>query len=100
MVFTGNFISSILGIAQFILQIYIWVIIARAVISWVSADPYNPIVRFIVEVTEPVLGRVRRFLPFGAMGGIDFSPVIVILGVMVLQAFLGSMQMQVDTWLR
>jgi len=69
------------------LTFYMWIVIARVVISWVNADPYNPIVRAIVSVTEPVLYRIRRSLPvFG--GGFDFSPLIVWAGIIFLQTFL------------
>jgi YggT family protein len=64
-----------------------WIIIARAIVSWVSPDPYNPIVRFLHAATEPVLYRVRRALPV-YFGGIDFSPIVVILGIIFLQRFL------------
>lgn len=83
----GNFIGALASLIDFALGAYIWIIIARAVVSWVSADPYNPIVRFLYEVTEPVLYRIRRFLP--AFGGtIDFSPMILILGIIFLRRFL------------
>ena len=78
---------AVTGLIDFLLTAYIWIIIGRTVISWVNADPYNPIVRFLVEVTEPPLSRIRRFLPM-SMGGIDFSPMILIMGVMFLQSFL------------
>jgi len=61
-------------------------VIARAVLSWVNPDPYNPIVRFIYNLTEPVLGRIRRLLPL-QLGGIDFSPIIVFLAIIFLQQF-------------
>ncbi len=64
-----------------------WIVIARAVISWVSPDPYNPIVRFLYAATEPVLYRLRRYLPLYA-GGIDFSPIVVIVAIYFLQSFL------------
>ena len=83
----NNFLIAIAGIIDFLLTVYMWVIIGRAVVSWVNADPYNPIVRFLYEVTEPLLGRIRRMLPV-SMGGIDFSPVILILLIMFLQGFL------------
>ncbi len=83
----NNFMMAVTGLIDFLLTAYIWIIIGRAVISWVNADPYNPIVRFLVEVTEPPLSRIRRFLPM-SMGGIDFSPMILIMGVMFLQSFL------------
>ena len=54
-----------------------FIIIIRAIISWVNPDPYNFLVRAIYDITEPVLYRVRRLLPV-AMGGFDFSPLIVI----------------------
>jgi YggT family protein len=66
-----------------------WIVIARAVLSWVNPDPYNPIVRFIHNVTEPVMYRIRTKLPLN-FGGIDFSPIIVILGIIFLQNFVVS----------
>ncbi len=83
----SNFLMALAGIVDFLLTAYMWVIIGRAVISWVNADPYNPIVRFLYEITEPVLGRIRRFLPV-SMGAIDFSPVILIIVILFLQSFL------------
>lgn len=83
----GNFLAALAGIVDFLLTVYMWVIIGRAVISWVNADPYNPIVRFLYEVTEPLLGRIRRLLPV-SMGGLDLSPVILIVAIMFLQSFL------------
>ncbi len=83
----GNFISAIAIILDYILQFFMWVIIARAILSWVNPDPYNPIVRFIRNVTEPVLSRVRSILPV-AVGGIDFSPILVILCIIFIQNFL------------
>lgn len=83
----SNFFMALAGIIDFLLTAYMWVIIGRAVISWVNADPYNPIVRFLYEITEPVLSRIRRVLPV-SMGAIDFSPVILIIAIMFLQSFL------------
>jgi len=78
---------AIAKLIDFLLTIYMWIIIGRAVISWVNADPYNPVVRFLVEATEPLLSRIRRILPI-SMGGIDFSPMILIMVIMFLQSFL------------
>jgi YggT family protein len=86
MLVLGNFIAAIAKLISFVLEIYIWIIIARAVISWVNADPYNPIVRFLIQVTEPVLSRIRRFLP--PMGGFDLSPMVLILGIIFLKSFI------------
>jgi len=83
----SNFLNSLAILIDFILSAYMWIIIGRAVISWVNADPYNPIVRFLYEVTEPLLGRIRRVLPLAA-GGIDFSPMILILAIIFLRSFL------------
>ena len=82
----GNFVLAIAKLIDIALSAYIWIVIARAVISWVNADPYNPIVRFLVQVTDPILFRIRRFLP--AMGGLDLSPMILIFGIVFLQSFL------------
>ncbi len=73
----------LLDLVSLAIQVYIYIIIARALISWVSPDPYNPIVRFLYRATEPVLRPVRERLPISRMG-IDFSPMIVILGLIVL----------------
>jgi YggT family protein len=83
----ANFLDALATVIAYVLQIYSWIVIARVVISWVNADPYNPIVRAIYSMTEPVLYRIRRALPvFG--GGIDFSPIVVFIGIMFLQSFL------------
>ena len=92
--------NLLLGLAQVVgmlLSFYKWILIARVVISWVNADPYNPIVRAIVNVTEPVLYRIRRSLPVLA-GGIDFSPIIAFMGIYFLEIFL--VQSLVDLALR
>lgn len=83
----GNLLEALATVIAYVLQIYSWIVIARVVISWVNADPYNPIVRAIYSMTEPVLYRIRRAIPvFG--GGIDFSPIVVFIGIMFLQSFL------------
>ncbi|MBA2879932.1 YggT family protein [Desulfosalsimonas propionicica] len=69
------------------MTVYMWIIIAQAVLSWVNPDPYNPIVRIIRQVTDPVLFQIRRRIPT-VFGGIDFSPIIVLLGIIFLQEFL------------
>ncbi len=71
-------------------DIYIFIVVARALISWVSPDPYNPIVRFLHNATDPVLYRLRRLLPFST-GSIDFSPMILIFLLFILQGFLVNM---------
>ena len=79
-------LTSILDLA---LTVYMWIIIARALLSWVNPDPYNPIVRFLYNITEPVLGWVRRRVPL-IFGGLDLSPILVLLAIIFLQRFLVS----------
>lgn len=83
----SNFLLALAKLLNFVLGAYMWIIIGRAIISWVNPDPYNPIVRFLYEITEPVLSRIRRVVP-AFFGGIDFSPMIVILAIIFLQSFL------------
>jgi YggT family protein len=82
----SNFLIAVAKMIDIVLSLYMWLIIGRAVISWVSPDPYNPIVRFLTSVTEPVLYPIRRRLP--VLGGMDFSPIIVILAIIFVQNFL------------
>jgi YggT family protein len=78
-------VPEIIGFLGWLLGLYSWVIIAAALISWVSPDPRNPIVMFLRQVTEPVLAPVRRFLPPWKTGGLDFSPLIVILAIQFVE---------------
>jgi len=82
----GNFIEGVAKVLDMVLTIYIWIIVIRALISWVNPDPYNPIVQFLYRVTEPVLRPIRRWLPFRNIG-IDFSPVVVIAVIIFIQTF-------------
>ncbi len=86
MLILANFLEAIAVVLDYALSLYMWVIIAGAVLSWVNPDPYNPIVRFINSATQPVFYQIRKRLPV-AFGGIDISPVIVILGIVFLQTF-------------
>ncbi|HKK90858.1 MAG TPA: YggT family protein [Desulfobacteraceae bacterium] len=83
----GNFLGAIAVVLEYTLNIFMWIIIARAVLSWVNPDPYNTIVRFINNVTDPVLYQIRKRLPVN-FGGLDISPIIAILCVIFLQNFL------------
>jgi YggT family protein len=86
MLILSNLLIAIAKVLDIVLSIFMWIVIARAVLSWVSPDPYNPIVRFIHKVTEPVLYQIRRRIPVN-FGGIDFSPIIVFLAIIFLQRF-------------
>ncbi len=82
----SNFLGAVAEVLSWVLSIFMWIVIARAILSWVSPDPYNPIVRFIHNVTEPVLYQIRRRIPVN-FGGIDLSPIIVLLAIFFLQRF-------------
>ena len=88
-----NLIFALAKIIDMGLTLYMWLIIGRAVVSWVNPDPYNPIVNFLNRATEPVLAPVRRWIPMGGLG-IDISPVIVIMAIYFLQQFLVRTMMQ------
>jgi YggT family protein len=81
----AQFTAFLADALNMLLTLYLWIVIAAAVLSWVSPDPRNPIVRFLYSVTEPVLYQVRRRLPFVRAGGIDFSPLVIILAIMFAQ---------------
>ena len=83
----GNLLQATAQILNIILQLYMWIIIIRALLSWVNPDPYNPIVQFLYSITEPVLYRIRQLVPMTGIG-IDFSPIIVLLAIVFLQGFL------------
>ncbi len=82
----SNFMHGIGIILSYLLTIYIWIIIIRALLSWVNPDPYNPIVQILYRLTEPVLAPVRYRMP--DIGGIDASPIVVLLIIFFLQSFL------------
>jgi len=86
MFIVGNLFHAIAYILDTVLTIYMWIIIISALISWVNPDPYNPIVRFLYSVTEPVLSPIRRRI--GVMVGIDISPMIAILIIMFVKYFI------------
>jgi YggT family protein len=82
----GNLLMAIASILDIVLSIYMWIVIIAALLSWVNPDPYNPIVRFLHAVTEPVLRPIRRRIGYGL--GVDFSPMVVILGILFVKYFL------------
>jgi YggT family protein len=87
MLIVGNLLMAVAKIADMLLEIYKWIVIIAALISWVSPDPYNPIVRFLRNVTEPVFRPIRRL--FGhRLGPVDISPIVVILGILFIQMVL------------
>lgn len=83
----GNFLNAFAKVLDMALYFFMWVIIIRALISWVNPDPYNPIVQFLNRVTEPILYPIRRILPTYTIG-IDLSPLIAILIIYFIRYFL------------
>ena len=82
-----NLLVALARVLDLALTIYMWVIIARALLSWVNPDPYNPIVRFLYNITEPVLAWLRQRLPL-VYSGLDLSPLVVLLAIVFLKNFL------------
>ena len=83
----GNIlVNALYQVVDLAFTIYIFIVVARALISWVSPDPYNPIVRFLHNATDPVLYRMRKVLPL-QFGGLDLSPIVLLFGLSVLKQF-------------
>ena len=84
MIVLANTLSAIALVLGSLLNIYFWIVIISAVLTWVRPDPYNPIVRTLRLLTEPVFYRVRKWLPFTYTSGLDFSPVVVLLAIVLI----------------
>ncbi|WP_201353382.1 MULTISPECIES: YggT family protein [Hydrogenimonas] len=78
---------AIVNVIHTIINIYIWIVIIAALVSWVRPDPYNPIVQALYRLTEPVYAWIRRYIPT-VVGGIDLAPLIVIIGLQFIDVFL------------
>ncbi|MFO7766839.1 MAG: YggT family protein [Pelovirga sp.] len=81
----GSLFIALARLVELVFTVYIFIVIARALISWVSPDPYNPIVRFLHNMTDPALYRLRRLMPFLQVGGLDLSPIALLLLLSVVQ---------------
>ncbi len=80
----AQFLIATATILEMALNLYMWIVIIRALLSWVNPDPYNPIVRFLHQVTDPLMNKIRKWIPMTGIG-IDFSPIIIIFGIFFLQ---------------
>jgi len=87
MIVLSTLIEAIAQLLHMVISIYIWVIIIAALISWVKPDPYNPIVQTLYRLTEPAYAVVRKYIPT-VIGGIDLSPIIIILGLQFFDLFI------------
>lgn len=83
----SNFLQAAAFVLDKVLYFYMWVVIISALLSWVNPDPYNPIVRMLRNLTEPLFMRLRRRMPFLIAGGFDLTPVAVIFIIYFLQIF-------------
>ncbi len=84
-------INSLLSVAILVINIYIWIVIIAALITFVNPDPYNPIVQFLRRATEPVFGFIRQKMPFVVINGIDLSPIVVIFALNILISILSGL---------
>ena len=86
MFIVANFVAAVAQVLDFVLWAYIWILLARVIATWIDADPYNPIVRFLYVATEPVLEKIRERLPVSA-GAYDLSPLIAWVAIMFIRWF-------------
>lgn len=84
MILISNIITGFASLIGTLSSLYMWLFIINVIFSWIQPNPFNPIVSFIRAITEPVLFRIRKYLPFTFGMGIDFSPLVAIL---LLQLF-------------
>lgn len=81
----GNILLGTAKVLDIILSLYFWIVIIAVLLTWVRPDPYNNIVRIFYSLTEPLFYRVRKFLPFTLIGGLDLSPVVILILIQLLQ---------------
>lgn len=96
----SNFLVALAKIVESLLTMAYWLILIRALISWFSPDPFNPIVQFLYKMTEPILYPIRKLLPFSLKFSIDISPIIAFLIIMFLQSFLVRTLLELATRVR
>ena len=94
----GNFLYSVAHLLEALITILYWLIIVRALISWVNPDPFNPIVQFLYKTTDPILAPIRKFMPI--LGPVDLSPIIAFFALYFLKLFLVSSLVGLATRLR
>jgi len=96
----SNLLAAIATLLSVILTVLYWLILIRALISWVNPDPYNPIVQFLYKTTEPILYPIRRMIPMQFGIGIDLSPIIAFLILIFLRSFLVKTLLDISFRLR
>lgn len=95
----SNFLQALASILNTVLTIYFWIIIVSAVLSWVNPDPYNPIVRIINNMTQPAFNLIRRWLPFSVIGGLDLSPIVLLLAIQFVKIFVVQTLFQMGAYM-
>ena len=93
-------IKILLFIVSSLTSIYSLIVLVYCIISWVNADPYNPIVRILRTLTEPALWRIRKYLPFTYGKGMDFSPIVLLIAVQAAGIFLTEVLLHLQQLLR
>ena len=96
----SNLLQALASVLNVVLTLIYWLILIRALISWVNPDPYNPIVQFLYKVTEPILYPIRKMLPLNFGIGIDISPIIAFLILIFLKSFLVRTLLDISLRLR
>jgi len=87
MLIANNFLYALARVFDLAVEIYIWIVIIRALVTWVHADPRNPIVVFLASVVDPVTSRIRRLFPIVRAGAVDLSPLVLIFILWFLRIF-------------
>lgn len=88
MILLANFINAVAGILHFILMLYIWILVFRAILSWIRVPSLYQVQVLLYRFTEPVLAPVRKYFPPYKFGGIDISPIIVFVLLLFIDTFL------------
>ncbi len=85
------FLSALFSVLFMLIDLYVWIVIIRALITWVNADPYNPIVRLLSQLVDPITARIRRWFPFVRVGMVDLSPLLLVFFLYFVKVFLVSL---------
>ena len=96
----SNLVAASASLVNIVLSILYWLILIRALLSWVNPDPYNPIVQFLYKATEPILYHIRKMIPLQFGFGIDLSPLIAFLIIIFLKSFLVKTLLDISFRLR
>ena len=87
----ANFINALATLVDFVLGAFIWIVVARALISWVNPDPHNPIVQTLYRLTEPAFAFIRKKMPFVLIAGVDLSPLVIIFGLQFIDIIIRNL---------